>query len=151
MQMFCISSKARQVMEKVKTKPQLMKNGLPEQQEKTWSCLARFQDAQVLLGLQSRALERKMVTATITYSWLQVELWAQSAVKEWICCHKQSSEPRLGHGRAVTRAEDGSRCCFNMGLLQHSLPFPRSSHIPLICWKSCGWVCMPASVVVVVV
>lgn len=82
--------------EKLKIKPRLAKKGLTKQQEKTRGCLACLQDAQVLLGPQSRALGRKMVPITITYSQLQVELWAQSAVREWICCHRHEQRARPG-------------------------------------------------------
>ncbi|EOA94276.1 hypothetical protein Anapl_09535 [Anas platyrhynchos] len=37
-----------------------------------------------------------MVPITITYSQLQVELWAQSAVREWICCHRHEQRARPG-------------------------------------------------------
>lgn len=114
----------------MKSKPQLMTNGLPEQQEKTWSCLARLQDAQVLLGLQSRALERKMVTVTITYSWLQVELWARSTVKEWICCHKQQSPDwamaekscalKMDHNAALTWSSSSTACLSPGAATYHS-------------------------------
>lgn len=75
-----------------------------------------------------------------------------------VCCERMDMLPQT---RAASPARDTVRqsrtlkmdhnAISTWGLIQHRLRFPRSSYIPLICWKSCGWVCMPASVVVVVV
>lgn len=62
-----------------------------------------------------------------------------------------SPKPGPGYGKAVTCTNDGSQSCLNRAVTQHSLRFPRSCYTALACRESCGWICMPASVVVVVV
>lgn len=149
MQMFCIFLKAARMREKLKIIA-------PANTERPDRAAERNQRLPSLFAKRSGVIRTAVKGFRKKNGYLYLQPAASGALG-WVYWENgygainTSPKPGLGHGEAVTHTEDGSQCYFNRGLIQPSLRFPRSSYTPLTCWKSCGWVCMPASVVVVVV